>query len=188
MNPVTLLAVAIALSMDAFAVAIVSGLTIPIITRRHLFRLSFHFGLFQAAMFLGGWYLGSAVRHLVERFDHWVAFVLLLLVGLNIIRESLHDKSDERETRVDPTSGWQLVILSVATSIDALAVGFSLAILDSSVFKAAIAIGVVAATFTIAGMMLGRQVGKVWGRRVEIFGGLILIAIGAKILSDHLMT
>lgn len=187
MNPVTLLAVAIALSMDAFAVAIVTGLTLQAITGRHLFRLSFHFGLFQAGMFAAGWLVGSAVHNIIAAFDHWVAFVVLALVGVNILRNSFDGSGDEARAKLDPTSGWQLVILSLATSVDALAVGFSLAVIGSFVFKAAVTIGIVTASFTISGMFLGRRVGQLWGRRVELVGGLILIAIGVKILSDHLM-
>jgi putative Mn2+ efflux pump MntP len=150
-----------------------------------LFRLAFHFGLFQAGMFAAGWYAGAAIQNLISASDHWIAFLLLLLVGGNIIRGSFADDQSSRAV-ADPTSGWQLVMLSFATSIDALAVGLSLAIIGTSVTLAALAIGFTAAIFTVTGMMLGRRIGRLWGRRVELAGGIVLITIGMKIVWDHL--
>ncbi len=185
MNWFSLIAIAVALSMDAFAVAIVTGIALQTLTRRHLFRLGFHFGLFQAGMFAAGWYLGSAIERFIASFDHWVAFALLLAVGANIIRNSL-GAPEVRARDVDPTSGWQLVLLSIATSIDALAVGLSLALIGDSIGIAALVIGVAAAGFTVTGMVLGRRIGQLWGQRVELLGGAILIVIGLKIVWDHL--
>jgi putative Mn2+ efflux pump MntP len=182
----SLLAIAVALSMDAFAVAIVVGMTLKVFTRRHLFRLSFHFGLFQAAMLAAGWLVGHALHDLLAAVDHWVAFALLFLVGANVIRDSFHD-TDPTKTSLDPTSGWHLVFLSVATSIDALAVGLTLALLGTSIAISAAVVGSMAAVLTLLGMALGRRVGALWGKRIEVLGGLVLIAIGCKILWDHLM-
>ncbi len=182
----SLLAIAVALAMDAFAVAIVTGLTLEALTRRHLFRLAFHFGLFQAGMFAAGWYLGSAIQRLLSASDHWIAFVLLVLVGGNIIRGSFAKGASARPA-TDPTSGWQLVVLSFATSVDALAVGISVALIGTSVTAAAFAIGLTAAAFTVTGMVLGRRIGRMWGRRVELLGGIILIVIGLKIVWDHVL-
>ncbi len=180
-----LLVIAVALAMDAFAVAIVAGLTLEALTRRHMFRLAFHFGIFQAAMFAAGWFLGNAVHKLVAASDHWIAFVLLLLVGGNIIRGACRAPAPLRSAP-DPTSGWQLVFLSFATSIDALAVGLSLALIGASVAVVALVIGLTAAALTLVGMALGRRVGVFWGRRVEMLGGFILIAIGIKIVWEHM--
>ncbi len=185
MSGAALLAVAVALAMDAFAVAIVAGVTLNVMTRRHLFRLSFHFGLFQAGMLAAGWFVGSALRHLLSAADHWVAFALLALVGANIIREAFARKDEDRRT-LDPTSGWQLVFLSVATSIDALAVGVSLAMVGVSIAFSAVVVGLMATAWTLLGMGLGRRVSALWGKRVEVLGGLVLIAMGCKILLDHL--
>src|SRR5512136_1464636 len=113
----SLFAVALALAMDAFAVAIVAGLTLSPLTKRHVFRLAFHFGLFQALMPLIGWSAGTAVYRYIADFDHWVAFGLLSFVGGRMILASSRGEQEKRATR-DPTSGWDLVILSVATSID----------------------------------------------------------------------
>lgn len=185
MTWVSLLAVSIALAMDAFAVAITTGLSLRAFTGRHLFRLAFHFGLFQAGMLAAGWYVGSLIQNLIAASDHWIAFVLLFIVGVNIMRGALSGEQSSRSA-ADPTTGWQLVMLSFATSIDALAVGVSLAIVGTSITVAALAVGLVAAVFTVTGMMLGRRIGRLWGRRVEFLGGVILIAIGAKIVWQHL--
>jgi manganese efflux pump family protein len=186
MSPFGMLAIAIALAMDAFAVAIVTGLTVRRLTNHHFFRLAFHFGIFQSGMFAGGWFFGNAIHNSVERFDHWIAFTLLTIVGVNIIRESLRSEHNERAP-ADPTAGWQLVMLSLATSVDALAVGFSLAMINTLVTATALAIGLTTAAFTLTGMLLGHRIGRLWGRRVELLGGAILIVIGSKILLDHLL-
>jgi len=179
-----LLAVAVALAMDAFAVAVVAGLTVDPITGRHVFRLAFHFGLFQALMPVIGWWAGGAIQQYISRFDHWVAFGLLTVVGARMILGALRGEEHDNDGP-DPTRGWQLVMLSIATSVDALAVGLSLAALGMPIAGPAVAIGVVAATLTMVGMLLGRRIGSSWGRRVEIVGGLILVAIGVKILVEH---
>jgi len=184
MDGLALLMLAVALAMDAFAVAVVVALSLDTLTRHHLFRLSFHFGLFQALMLAVGWLLGSAAAGPLAACDHWVAFALLAFVGARAIRNAT---CDEPETvHPDRTRGWDLVMLSVATSIDALAVGLSLALIDSAILLPAAVVGGVAATLTLLGMAIGRRVGMCWGRRVEVLGGLILIAIGLHIVWDHL--
>ncbi len=181
-----LVAIAVALAMDAFAVAVVTGATVQGLTKRHYFRLSFHFGIFQAGLFAAGWLSGFAIHNVVRAFDHWLAFTILFIVGVNVIRQSFGSNTDARRSMSDPTSGFQLVTLSVATSIDAFAVGLSLAMVNSSLTLAAMTVGITAAAFTIAGMILGKQIGSLWGRWVEVLGGLTLVAVGAKILLDHL--
>jgi putative Mn2+ efflux pump MntP len=182
---ISLVALACALAMDAFAVAIVTGLTLRPMTRRHVFRLVFHFGLFQALMPALGWLAGAAVRQHISAFDHWIAFGLLGFVGGKMLWEALRGHEQERPAPGDPTSGWLLVALSVATSIDALAVGLSLAMLGSTIVVPALVIGVAAALFTAVGMVLGRRIGSIWGKRVEILGGLLLVGIGIKIVIEH---
>jgi manganese efflux pump family protein len=185
MNWFSLMALSCALAMDAFAVAIVTGLTLNPLTRRHVFRLAFHFGLFQALMPIIGWAVGKSVHRYLLEFDHWVAFGLLAFVGGRMFWGAIH-KDAAAKPDSDPTSGWDLVLLSVATSIDAFAVGLSLAMVGSTILIPAIVIGCVAAAFTTTGMMLGRQIGSLWGKRVEAVGGIILVLIGAKILIEHL--
>ena len=185
MGWISLIIVAFALAMDAFAVAIVTGLALNPLTRRHVFRLSFHFGLFQALMPVLGWLAGFAVQRYIAEVDHWVAFALLAFVGGKMIVSAVRGEGG-KAAGSDPTSGWDLVLLSIATSIDALAVGLSLAIIGSPILLPALVIGVVAASLTAVGMKLGRRIGALWGKRVEVIGGLILIAIGLRILASHL--
>jgi manganese efflux pump family protein len=184
MDWLSLLALACALAMDAFAVAIVTGLALKRLTKRHVFRLAFHFGLFQALMPILGWAAGKVVYRYISEFDHWVAFGLLAFVGGRMFWEALHKDEDAKPDR-DPTTGWALIVLSIATSIDALAVGLSLAMVGTTIIVPSIIIGIVAAAFTATGMLLGRQIGSRWGKRVEMLGGIILIAIGIKILVEH---
>jgi putative Mn2+ efflux pump MntP len=181
-----LLAIAVALAMDAFAVAVVAGLNLKVLTKRRLFRLSFHFGLFQAGMLTAGWFIGSAVYALVAAAASWVAFALLALVGGHVIWQAVSGAGEVR-TQLDPTKGWHLVFLSFATSLDALAVGVSLAMIGASIARSAAVVGFMAAALTLSGMGLGRRVSALWGKRVEVFGGIILVATGCKILWDHLM-
>jgi len=186
MTGLTLLGIAFALAMDAFAVALGTGLNLPRLTGRHLFRLGFHFGLFQALMPIIGWLAGLTVQRWIVSFDHWVAFGLLGFVGGKMLWEALHGEDDVNASS-DPTRGWSLVILSIATSIDALAVGLTLAMLNIEVWYPALIIGLVAGGMTLTGMLLGRRLGSAWGPRVEVLGGLILIGIGLKILLEHLL-
>ncbi len=181
----TLLGIAVALAMDAFAVALGAGITLTSVTPRHLFRLGFHFGLFQALMPVLGWLAGMSIHRWISAFDHWVAFVLLVLVGVRMIREAGSNNAPGAKRPSDPTRGWTLLVLSVATSIDALAVGLSLAALGVAIWAPALLIGIVCAALTVAGMLLGSKIGALWGKKVEIFGGVLLILIGIRILADH---
>jgi putative Mn2+ efflux pump MntP len=174
MDWLSLPAIACALAMDAFAVAVVTGLMLNPLTGRHVFRLSFHFGLFQALMPIIGWAAGKAVHGHIAEFDHWIAFGLLAFIGSRMFWGLGHGAKQESESGNDPTSGWTLVLLSVATSIDALAVGLSLAMIGSPILVPAIVIGLVAVAFTSAGMVLGRRIGSLCGKRVEAMGGIIL--------------
>lgn len=182
----TVLAIALALAMDAFAVSVSAAATLPVVTWRHYFRLSFHFGLFQFLMPVIGWALGVSVRSYIEAWDHWIAFGLLALVGVNMLREAWSGEEEESSSG-DPSRGWQLVMLAVATSIDAMAVGLSFAMIGVSVWGPAIVIGLVCAAVTAAGVKLGRLLGgsNLLGSKVSVLGGLVLIGIGVKILYEH---
>jgi manganese efflux pump family protein len=179
-------AIAVALAMDAFAVSIAAGVTLKKVDRRQTFRLAWHFGFFQAMMPVIGWSAGLTVRQLIERWDHWIAFGLLACVGGNMLREAFHREKHARPAP-DPSRGMTLVLLSVATSIDALAVGLSLSIINVAIWLPAGIIGVVAALFTAAGLQLGRRVGassqlSAWA---EAGGGSVLLLIGLNILREH---
>lgn len=186
MGWLVLIGIAVALAMDAFAVAIATGLQLRPLQGRQVFRLAFHFGLFQALMPILGWLAGSTVQRHIAAWDHWIALGLLGFIGGKMIYESRRPAEAERAL-ADPTRGWTLIGLSVATSIDALAVGLSLAMLEVSIWFPALVIGVVCAAFTVTGMLIGWRIGRVWSRRVELVGGLVLIAIGVKICVEHLL-
>lgn len=179
-------AIAVALAMDAFAVAIVTGLSLKDVSLRQTFRLSWHFGLFQALMPIIGWSAGISIRIYIEKYDHWIAFGLLAFVGINMIREAFRHDEDE-EQKKDPTKGMMLVMLSVATSIDALAVGLSLSMINISIWIPALIIGIVAGMFTIIGLQIGKKIGS--AVRLSFYagtiGGIILFAIGLNILHEH---
>lgn len=184
MDTLSLLGISVALAMDAFAVALATGLTLETLTGRHLFRLGFHFGLFQALMPIIGWLAGLSVQKWISAYDHWIAFALLSLIGGKMIKEAFED-NNEKKNPSDPTKGLRMVLLSVATSIDALAVGLTLAMLGVEIWMPSLVIGLVAGAFTVTGMLLGRRINGIWGQRVEIFGGLVLVVIGTKILLEH---
>ena len=181
----TLIGIAVGLAMDAFAVSIGVGLTLKGADARQTFRLSWHFGLFQALMPVIGWAAGLTVEGWISPVDHWIAFALLAAVGGKMIHEAFAGDVEESR-RGDPTRGVSLVVLSVATSIDALAVGLSLGLVGVSIWYPAAVIGVVAAVFTAVGLRLGERFGMLLGKRMEVVGGVILILIGARILFDHL--
>jgi len=186
MNGWTLLGIAVGLAMDAFAAstAISVGLGRP--DARQTFRLSWHFGLFQALMPVIGWLAGQTVVRRVQAWDHWVAFGLLAFVGGRMLLASRRSP-EERALRSDPTRGWSLVMLSVATSIDALAVGMSFAALGVRIWSAAAIIGAVAAALSLLGVAIGRRLGSGVSRWAEVVGGLVLILIGCRILWGHLL-
>ena len=188
MHILTILGIAVALAMDAFAVAIATGVALRQVSFRQTFRLSWHFGLFQALMPVIGWGVGSSIQSYVETYAHWVAFVLLALVGSNMLKEALlTDDEEEPAPRKDATKGMTLVVLSIATSIDALAVGLSMSMLNVSIAYPAIIIGIVAGLFTITGLHLGKRVaGLAWlSNWAEALGGLVLWIIGLNILREN---
>ncbi len=186
MNWILIVGIAVGLAMDAFAVAIATSTSLRKVTGRQLFRMSFHFGWFQFMMPVLGWFAGRAVAGWLAAWDHWIAFGLLAFIGGKMIYEAVTRFGDE-ERKSDPTRGISLIVLSIATSIDALAVGFSFALIGVEVWYPAVVIGVMAAALTLLGMQIGSRVGRRFGRRVEIAGGLVLIGIGVKILLEHLL-
>ncbi|UZP67129.1 manganese efflux pump MntP family protein [Desulfovibrio mangrovi] len=186
MTALELLAIAVALAMDAFAVAIATGVQLKCVDSRQTFRLAWHFGLFQALMPIIGWSLGLTVRSFIESYAHWIAFALLAWIGIRMLKEAFETDTEEAE-RCDPTKGMSLIMLSVATSIDALAVGLSMSVLGISIWYPAIIIGLVALAFTAAGLHIGRLIGGAarFGQLAEILGGSVLLLIGVKILAEH---
>ncbi len=183
MSALEVLVIAVGLALDATAVSICAGSAGFMSRPRSVLRLSFHFGLFQAVMPLAGWLLGRGVAGWMTAVDHWIAFGLLAFIGIRMVRSGL---SPDGVVSCDPSRGSSLIMLSVATSIDAFAVGLSLALLDVSILYPCIVIGVVTMALSIAGAGLGHRLRAGIGPRMEIVGGLLLIGIGLRILIDHL--
>ena len=177
--------IAVSLAMDAFAVSVGAASSGQLKGKRGTFRLSFHFGLFQFFMPIIGWFLGSSINQYVAYIDHWIAFSLLLFVGIKMITSALRQNSETFS--YDPSRGLSLVLLSLATSMDALAIGLSFAMLSLNIWYPSVIIGIVASGFSLIGIKMGRRLGKMFGKRMEILGGLILIVISFRILLSHLL-
>lgn len=188
MDLASVIVIAVALAMDAFSVSITCGMVIPKPGFGHYFRLAFHFGLFQFMMPIIGFFGGMYLEGYIKAYDHWIAFALLMFIGLKMAKEAFTKKSPDCPAgeRKDPSRGWTLVVLAVATSIDALAVGLSIGVLNNPILLPSVIIGLVCAAFSVAGVALGNRVGALVGRRAEAVGGLMLVAIGIKILVEHL--
>jgi len=184
MSLLTIFLLAIGLGIDAFSVAIGVGAANQKKSWAPVLRLSLAFGSFQFVMPLIGWLAGSTVVSLIENFDHCIAFALLAMVGGKMIWEGFEAENDEE--RADQTRGLPLLLLSIATSIDALAVGFSFSLLKTPILFPAMIIGVVCFAMTAVGMIFGKGLARIFGKKVEILGGLVLIAIGVKILIEHI--
>jgi manganese efflux pump family protein len=184
MNFFEVLLIAFSMAMDAFAVCLGAGTQQQTSGPRPTFRLAFHFGLFQCIMPILGWFAGTTIEQYIANFDHWVAFGLLAFVGLRMVRAGF--SPDEQAVQNDPSRGWTLVLLAFATSIDALAIGFSLAIVGIVIWYPAVVIGVVTGLVSWLGIFLGNRLGARFGKRMGIAGGTILVLIGLRILVSHL--
>jgi putative Mn2+ efflux pump MntP len=185
MSFVSIILLAIGLGMDVLSVAVGAGTALRGNAAGPILRLSLSFGGFQFAMPIAGWLAGRTVAELISRFDHWLAFLILAYIGGNMIRGAFREGSSGKA--VDPTRGFRLLLLSVATSIDALAVGLSLALLNVPILYPSAVIGVTSFGMAAAGMLFGGRLGRRFGKRVEAIGGVILIGIGIKILCEHLL-
>jgi putative Mn2+ efflux pump MntP len=184
MELVTSLLIAVGLAMDAFAVSLGIGCAGQARDSRAKFRLAFHFGVFQTGMTLLGWLAGSTVAGLISGIDHWIALVLLAYVGVNMIRSGFNSDCETYQT--NPSKGKTLLMLCFATSLDAMAVGLSMAMLKTPVIIPSLVIGVVASGLSTFGLFAGNKLGETFGKRMEILGGFILVGIGLQILVTHL--
>lgn len=180
MNIFEVLLIAIGLAMDAFAVCLGVGTIQEASGPRRTFRLAWHFGLFQFLMPVLGWFAGKFILSYISPYDRWLAFGLLAFVGVRMIQSGR--SPGNREMGGDPSRGWSLVLLSVATSIDALAVGLSLGLLGITIWYPAAVIGVVTGLICWFGVILGNRLGAKFGPRMEMIGGAMLIIMGLKIL------
>ena len=185
MHIITVIAVAFGLATDAFAVSVASGFTINKLEVRHAFRIAVFFGAFQAIMPLIGWLAGLSLRDWIVNVDHWVAFGLLACIGAKMIYESFKLKTDKKQ--INPLDLSVLLMLSVATSIDALAVGVTFAFLAVAIAWPIIIIGLVTFATSFLGVFIGDRFGHLFESKIELLGGLVLIAIGFKILLEHLL-
>lgn len=179
----TLFILAVGLSMDAFAVAICKGLSIKNLKWRDCALVGLYFGIFQAGMPVIGYLLGVQFQDKIEKFDHWIAFFLLLLIGACMIKEAFEKDEEKSNADLDFKS---MIVLAIATSIDALAVGVSLAFLKVSIIPAVLFIGIVTFLLSFVGVRIGHIFGVRYKSKAELAGGIILILIGTKILLEHL--
>lgn len=183
---VSVFLIAIGLSIDCFAVAISASVYLRNPSAIQVFRTSLVFGVFQALMPALGWLVGQTFIDFVEDYDHWLSFSLLAAIGVRMIWNAFHSGEFQNDS-LDITRGLALFLLSVATSIDALAVGLSFAFLKINITVASLIIGMVAFVFTIFGFIIGRKVGEIIGKRAEAIGGMVLIVIGLRILISHIV-
>jgi putative Mn2+ efflux pump MntP len=201
MDILSIILIAVGLSMDAFAVSITNGIIIKDFKVSDALKVGLYFGVFQALMPLAGWLAGSQFKDYIISIDHWIAFVLLAFIGGKMIREAYSNDSKTNESaegiseaaisvleteKEDPLRMGRLLVLAVATSIDALAVGISFAFLNVSIIWAAFVIGSITFVICVAGVFIGKRCGCLFQKKAEIVGGLILICIGLKILLEHL--
>ncbi len=182
MNSWELILIAVGLSMDAFAIAICKGLSVEKIEKKHLLITGLWFGGAQAIMPLLGYLLGTGFQSLVERFDHWIAFILLCLIGVEMIKES----RGQSKTLDASFSAKVMFPLAIADSIDALAAGVTFAFLEISIMPVVSLIGVITFAFSVFGVWLGNRFGERYRAKAELTGGIILILMGTKILLEHL--
>ena len=184
MDILTMVLIAIGLAMDSLAVSITSGLEMRELKISKALKIAIFFGLFQALMPVVGWLAGLSLTDLISGIDHWIAFALLSLIGCKMIYESI--RLESREKVIDPMNVYLLLMLSIATSIDALAVGITFAFLEVSIVTPIIIIGVVTFLLSLLGVFVGNKVGHLFEKKIGIAGGLILIGIGIRILIEHL--
>ena len=187
MEFISILVIALGLSMDAFAVSITSGAAYKELRIKHAFRMALFFGGFQAFMPLIGALAGLSIKTYIQGLDHWIAFVILSAIGIKMIYEALKI-SETKEESFNPANIAVLLTLSVATSIDALVVGITLSLVASNIINAVIIIGLVTFILSYAGVYIGKKIGHFFENKIETLGGLVLIALGIKILLEHLFS
>lgn len=183
MRLLELLLVAIGLAMDAFAVSVCKGLSMKKLNIKKAIIIGLYFGAFQGMMPVVGYFLGTSFENLVTKVDHWIAFILLGFIGLNMLREAFDKKEEEGNDKVDFKT---MVVLAVATSIDALAIGITFAFLNVNLLLSAFLIGIITLLLSIMGVIIGNKFGSKYEKKAETIGGIILILMGIKILLEHL--
>ena len=190
MGLTTILLTAFALSMDAFAVSITKGITLNKINKQIAFKIAFFFGLFQGMMPFLGWFLGIRFESYIKSIDHWIAFFLLSFIGIKMILDAKEVDNDvlntnEKYNSLYSINNKELIILSIATSIDALAVGISFAFLNIDIVPICLSIGIITFLVCFIGVIIGKKIGAMFKNYAQIIGGIILILIGLNILNEH---
>lgn len=183
MDLITVLIIAVGLSMDSFAVSIANGIALKDLTLKKSIFIASSLAIFQAGMPLLGWSAGIGVEKYIREIDHWTAFLLLSIIGTKMLYEAIVDSEEEKIKELKLSS---LIAQSIATSIDAFAVGISFAFLNSPITFPVVTIGIVTFAFSMLGLKIGKVCGNKLGKGVEFFGGIVLIGIGIKILIEHL--
>ncbi|MFW5780274.1 MAG: manganese efflux pump MntP family protein [Bacillota bacterium] len=181
--------ISIGLAMDAFAVSVANGMALEDAKISHAFKFGIYFGVFQMGMALIGWWAGSSFASYIDGFAHWVAFILLTIIGVNMLIEGISKKNHNvtKCTNREILKFSNMLMLSVATSLDALAVGLGLAVININILYIGLSIGVFSFVLSVLGVMLGKTLSKAFQKGAEVVGGLILIGIGLKILLEHLL-
>lgn len=183
MSLLEIIFIGVGLAMDAFAVSVCKGLSMKKMNWKNAIIIALYFGVFQALMPVVGYFLGSTMSGFVEKVDHWIAFVLLAIIGGNMIKESTDDELEKRNDKIDFKT---MIILAIATSIDALAVGITFAFFKVNLPLAVTLIGAITFVLSILGVLIGNKFGDKLQNKAELTGGIILIIIGLKILLEHL--
>lgn len=183
MNTIEIMLVGLGLAMDAFAVAICKGLSMKKMEWNKAVIIAIYFGLFQAVMPIIGYIIGATFRNLIESVDHWIAFILLGIIGINMVKESFDNEEERKNDRIDIKT---MILLSIATSIDALVVGITFAFFKNNIVKSVTIIGFITLILSLIGVKIGNKFGDKFQNKAELTGGIILIIIGTKILLEHL--
>lgn len=185
MNLLTLILVGVGLSIDSLAASITTGACAKNVKIRHVFKIAAFMALFQGTMPLIGWFIGSSFKSIIEHYDHWVAFVLLLGIGGKLIYDGIKN-SGQINTKTDTTNNFLLAGMALATSIDALILGIGFGLININIWLAMLIIGTTTFVFSSVGVVIGEKLGNKINKGIEIFGGLVLIGLGVKILMEHL--
>ncbi len=183
MKVIEIIILGIALSMDAFAVAICKGIALKKTTAKDSIVVGAYFGFFQAIMPMLGYLIGKSFQEIIALYDHWIAFALLTVIGINMIREAITGNDDESSNKLKHK---EMIILAIATSIDAFVVGITFAFFNVNIIEASVIIGITTFIMSTIGVKMGKACGKKYGKNAEIIGGIILIALAVKIVLEHL--
>lgn len=184
MDIISLLLIAIGLSVDSFAASITTGACTKKVKLSYALKVALFMALFQGIMPLGGWLIGNSFKDLIQEYDHWIAFILLIAIGSKMIYEGI--AGNKNKPKFKHSENLKLVSIAFATSIDALIIGITFGLIDVNIWLAMIIIGLTTLIFSLTGVLIGKKIRKIFNKKIEIIGGLVLILLGTKILIEHL--